>query len=108
MTQEGSSLKLLLHGVLVFALAACSQTGNSDTATAQTDSTTTTTAADSTATDTAAPATSVAKPTQEKPMSHYEHKIAEVHTTAGQFNLRFFPDVAPGHVKNFIDLSEQG
>jgi cyclophilin family peptidyl-prolyl cis-trans isomerase len=99
-------LKLLLHGVLVLALAACTQTGNSDTANAQTDSTTTT--ADSTATDTAAPMTSATKPTEEKPMSHYENKIAEVHTTAGQFNLRFFPDVAPGHVKNFIDLSEQG
>ncbi|HEV7241406.1 MAG TPA: peptidylprolyl isomerase [Thermoanaerobaculia bacterium] len=99
-------MKLLLHGVLVLALAACTQTGNSDTANAQTDSTTTT--ADSTATDTAAPMTSATKPTEEKPMSHYENKIAEVHTTAGQFNLRFFPDVAPGHVKNFIDLSEQG
>jgi len=100
-------LKLLLHGVLVFALAACTQSGSSDTATAQTDSTTTT-AADSTATDSAAPMTSAAKPTEEKPMSHYENKIAELHTTAGQINLRFFPDVAPGHVKNFIDLSEQG
>jgi cyclophilin family peptidyl-prolyl cis-trans isomerase len=95
-----------LNGVLVLALAACTQTGSSDTATAQTDSTTTT--AESTATDTAAPMTSATKPTEEKPMSHYENKIAEVHTTAGQFNIRFFPDVAPGHVKNFIDLSEQG
>ena len=100
-------MKSLLHGVLVLALAACSQT-SSDTATAQTDSTTTT-AAESTATETAAPPmTSAAKPTEEKPMSHYENKIAEVHTTAGQINLRFFPDVAPGHVRNFIDLSEQG
>lgn len=102
-------MKLLLHGVLVLALAACSQTGSSDTTTAQTDSTTTTTAADSTATtDTAAPMTSAGKPTEEKPMSQYEHKIAELHTTAGQINLRFFPDIAPGHVRNFIDLSEQG
>jgi len=100
-------LKSLLHGVLVLALAACSQSGNSDTATGQTDSTTTT-AADSTATDTAAPMTSAAKATEEKPMSQYENKIAELHTTAGQINLRFFLDVAPGHVRNFIDLSEQG
>ena len=98
-------MKALLHGVLVLALAACTQTSNSDTA--QTDSTTTT-AAESSATDTSAPMTSATKPTEEKPMSHYENKIAEVYTTAGQINLRFFPDVAPGHVKNFIDLSEQG
>lgn len=41
-------------------------------------------------------------------MSAYTNKIAELHTTAGQINLRFFPDVAPNHVKNFIDLAEQG
>lgn len=41
-------------------------------------------------------------------MSAYTNKIAEVHTTAGQINIRFFPDVAPNHVKNFIDLAEKG
>src|SRR5688500_4499173 len=40
-------------------------------------------------------------------MSAYENKVAELHTTAGQINLRFFPDVAPNHVRNFIDLAEQ-
>jgi cyclophilin family peptidyl-prolyl cis-trans isomerase len=105
-------LKALLHGVLVLALAACSQTGKTgDTATAEnTDSAATTSAAttDSSATDTTQPMTSAAKATQEKPMSDYQNKIAEVYTTAGQINLRFFPDVAPNHVKNFIDLAQQG
>jgi cyclophilin family peptidyl-prolyl cis-trans isomerase len=105
-------LKALLYGVLVLALAACSQTGKTgDTATAEnTDSATTTSAAttDSSATDTTQPMTSAAKATQEKPMSDYQNKIAEVYTTAGQINLRFFPDVAPNHVKNFIDLAQQG
>lgn len=26
----------------------------------------------------------------------------------GQIVLRFFPDVAPNHVKNFVDLAKQG
>ncbi len=106
-------MKVLLHGVLVLALAACSQSGKSgDTATAEnTDSATTTTAAsttESTATDSTQPMTSGATATQEKPMSDTQNKIAEVYTTAGQINLRFFPDVAPNHVKNFIDLAQQG
>ena len=41
-------------------------------------------------------------------MSDYENKVAELHTTAGQINIRFFPDVAPNHVRNFIDLAKQG
>lgn len=41
-------------------------------------------------------------------MSYYENKIAELHTSLGEIDLQFFPDVAPQHVKNFIDLSEKG
>ena len=41
-------------------------------------------------------------------MSQYENKIAELHTTAGQINIKFYPDVAPNHVRNFIDLSQSG
>jgi cyclophilin family peptidyl-prolyl cis-trans isomerase len=41
-------------------------------------------------------------------MSDYENKIAELHTTAGQINIRFFPDVASNHVKNFLGLAGQG
>ena len=41
-------------------------------------------------------------------MSEYENKIAEVQTTAGDIHIRFFPDVAPNHVKNFIDLANKG
>jgi cyclophilin family peptidyl-prolyl cis-trans isomerase len=35
-------------------------------------------------------------------------KVAEIHTTAGEIDIRFFPDVAPRHVKNFVDLAEKG
>ena len=41
-------------------------------------------------------------------MSNYENKVAELHTTAGEIDIRFFPDVAPNHVRNFIDLAEKG
>jgi cyclophilin family peptidyl-prolyl cis-trans isomerase len=41
-------------------------------------------------------------------MSQYQNKVAELHTSAGEIDIRFFPDVAPNHVKNFIDLAEKG
>jgi cyclophilin family peptidyl-prolyl cis-trans isomerase len=41
-------------------------------------------------------------------MSANENKVAELHTTAGQITIRFFPDVAPNHVRNFLDLAQQG
>ncbi len=41
-------------------------------------------------------------------MSYYENKVAEIHTTAGEIDIRFFPEKAPNHVKNFIDLAEKG
>ena len=33
---------------------------------------------------------------------------AVIETKFGNIELRFFPDVAPGHVKNFIDLAKKG
>ncbi len=85
--------------------------GTSETATvaestpvATTDSAATEPAA---ATETTA-TTETAAAQEEKPMSSYENKVAELHTSAGQIDIRFFPDVAPNHVKNFIDLAEQG
>ena len=41
-------------------------------------------------------------------MSAYQNKVAELHTSSGEIDIRFFPDVAPNHVKNFIDLAEKG
>jgi cyclophilin family peptidyl-prolyl cis-trans isomerase len=95
-------LKALFYGILFFALAACSQNG-SDTAT---DSSTT--ASETAATDGAAATAPAAQPAQEKPISAYENKIVELHTGAGQINIRFFPDLAPNHVRNFIDLAQSG
>jgi cyclophilin family peptidyl-prolyl cis-trans isomerase len=67
---------------------------------------------DTVATDTAdinsaAPPAAAAQ--QENAMStETTDKVAELHTTAGQIDIRFFPDVAPNHVKNFITLAEKG
>lgn len=37
-----------------------------------------------------------------------EGVVAVVKTTAGDMTFEFFPDKAPGHVKNFVDLAERG
>ena len=42
------------------------------------------------------------------PVNKYENKVAEVHTTAGEIDIRFRADVAPNHVRNFIDLATRG
>jgi cyclophilin family peptidyl-prolyl cis-trans isomerase len=84
-------------------LAACSQT-NGDGATAQSEPATATATAATAPTESAATATEP----QEKPMSDYENKVAEIHTSAGEIDVRFFPDVAPKHVRNFIDLAQKG
>jgi peptidyl-prolyl cis-trans isomerase B (cyclophilin B) len=65
--------------------------------------------AQQTATVAPAPPPAPAKPVEEqKPLSYYTDKVAELHTTAGDISIRFFPDVAPNHVRNFIDLAERG
>jgi cyclophilin family peptidyl-prolyl cis-trans isomerase len=61
-----------------------------------------------TASGSKASTSSAAKKKEDGPMSHYENKVAELHTSAGEIDIRFFPDVAPNHVKNFIDLAEKG
>ena len=42
-------------------------------------------------------------------MSHpYAGKQARINTTAGEIVVRFFPETAPNHVKNFCDLASKG
>jgi len=45
---------------------------------------------------------------KEHPMSYYADKVADIKTNKGTITIRFFPDVAPNHVKNFVDLAEKG
>jgi peptidyl-prolyl cis-trans isomerase B (cyclophilin B) len=57
----------------------------------------------------ATPAAPPAKAAQgDKPMSYYVDKVAEIKTNKGTMVIRFFPDVAPNHVRNFVDLAEKG
>lgn len=37
-----------------------------------------------------------------------ESTTAVIETKFGNITIKFFPDVAPGHVKNFIDLAKNG
>lgn len=94
----------LISAAMVLTLFACAPA--SDTTT--TKSETTASVSETTATVAAAPAAATAPAEEEKPMSAYENKVAELHTSAGEIDIRFFPEVAPGHVKNFIDLAEKG
>jgi cyclophilin family peptidyl-prolyl cis-trans isomerase len=104
-------LKNVIYALLTMAVASCtpSSTGNNETITAQTDTTITTTSS-ATATEATVPpaTTSSAAAEENRPMSQYENKVAELHTSAGEIDIRFYPDVAPNHVKNFIDLAEKG
>lgn len=49
-----------------------------------------------------------AAPQEEKPMSEYQNKVAEIKTGKGTIKIRFYPDAAPNHVRNFIDLASSG
>ena len=37
-----------------------------------------------------------------------EHTKAVIETKYGNMTIKFFPDSAPGHVKNFVDLAKKG
>jgi len=111
-------MKHIFLAAAVLSLAACAQAnrdaagneGQASAAETQTAATTSSSMSDMKVPPAPpATATATAKKTVEekKPMS-YENKVAELHTTAGEIDIRFFPDVAPGHVKNFIDLAQKG
>src|SRR4051812_19516298 len=90
------------------ATASNETTGTGATGTTATAATTTMPTNPNAATTTASIPPAPKAASEEKPMSYYENKVAELHTSAGEIDIRFFPDVAPNHVKNFIDLAEKG
>jgi peptidyl-prolyl cis-trans isomerase B (cyclophilin B) len=111
-------MKNFILAATVLALAACAPanrdaTGNTPESSA---ATTTTTGSGQAATTSSSmsdmkvpqPAVAPKAAEENRPMSDYQNKVAELHTTAGEIDIRFFPDVAPNHVKNFIDLAEKG
>jgi cyclophilin family peptidyl-prolyl cis-trans isomerase len=108
-------LKPVVTAAFVACLALACAPANRENTTTGTQSETTTTATTSSTDAAVAPqpaASSAASAQQtrdeEKPMSNYENRVAELHTSKGEIDIRFFPDVAPNHVKNFIDLAEKG
>jgi cyclophilin family peptidyl-prolyl cis-trans isomerase len=105
-------VKNLIYAALALAVVACAPANNtntaSDTAATAASSTTTNTTAAPTTGGAPAPAAIQKAVGEEKSMSAYENKVAELHTSSGEIDIRFFPDKAPGHVKNFIDLAEKG
>jgi cyclophilin family peptidyl-prolyl cis-trans isomerase len=107
-------LKIIWISALVLALAACAPANHDATGTqsttdaATTAASTQTTAAAVTTAQQGVPPPQAKATDEERPMSYYKDKVAELHTSAGEIDIRFFPDVAPNHVKNFIDLAEKG
>ena len=111
-------MKNLIYAAAVLALAACAPANRDATGTQpEASAATTTTAGSGTAATTSSsmsdmkmpqPATAPKAAEENRPMSDYQNKVAELHTSAGEIDIRFFPDVAPNHVKNFIDLAEKG
>ena len=41
-------------------------------------------------------------------MANGQDQVAVLHTTEGDITIRFFPDVAPNHVNNFLSLAKRG
>ena len=110
-------MKTIISALLLAALAACAP-ANRDTAASDTTKTTATAAAGygsttSSSVSNPAPTTTTApapkaSAEENRPMEYYKDKVAELHTSAGEIDIRFYPDAAPNHVKNFIDLAEKG
>lgn len=102
----------VIYAFLALAVTACTpaNTANSDTAGTQASASSgsATTTASSTEASVTPPASPTSAAQENKPMSQYQDKVAELHTSAGEIDIRFFPDIAPNHVKNFIDLAEKG
>lgn len=104
-------MKTILYAAMVFSLACSQQNNQNATSTPPLSDTTATTAtaANQTMSTNPGATTSAASTTkQENQPMDYTNKVAEIHTTAGEIDVRFFPDKAPKHVKNFIDLAESG
>lgn len=98
-----------LFVTLLFALTLIGCAAPAETESAAPAASTEAAAADSAATAAPAPATeTVAAAPETKPDSYYVDKVAVLETDLGAIEIRFYPDVAPNHVRNFIDRVEAG
>ncbi len=103
-------MRLYCYAALMLAMVSCGQQQTTDTsATTRSNTMSSTTVTETTSTAATATTAPPAPASEEKTtMSDYQDKVAEIKTTAGDITIRFFPDVAPNHVKNFIDLAQKG
>ncbi len=100
--RRSTDVRKIIWAAMAMALTACAPAKQEST---QTSATTAAAQPAAMQVTTSAPA----KPAEEeKPMSYNQDKVAELHTSAGEIDIRFFPEAAPNHVKNFIDLAEKG
>lgn len=54
------------------------------------------------------PAFAQAKNAEKKKMSDAKEEVAVIETSHGKIVIKFFPDIAPGHVENFKKLTKSG
>lgn len=47
---------------------------------------------------------------EEEPMSveQLENTVVDLNTSKGTISIKFFPDIAPNHVRNFVQLAKEG
>lgn len=99
-------MKTFLYAALIGVLVGCSP-AQTETETTSTTTETVASATETMTTETAAPGATGTAASQENSMTDTA-KVAEIKTTKGDITIRFFPDVAPNHVKNFVDLAQKG
>jgi peptidyl-prolyl cis-trans isomerase B (cyclophilin B) len=100
--------KLFVTVLFALTLIGCAAPAKTESA-APAASTEAASATTATAAPAPAPATeTVAAAPAEKPDSYYKDKVVELETDLGTIAIRFYPDVAPNHVRNFIDRAEAG
>ena len=101
-------MKALMFSLMILSAIACDVPVDESTETATAGTTSETAVTETVATETASAATQTTSTEMEKPMSEYTDKVAVLKTSKGDITVRFFPDVAPNHVRNFLELSEKG
>ena len=89
---RNASLTIALFGLLAVSLGACTQSQPAE-------ATNSTPTAQQPVTPTTPPPTDTKKTMQD---------VAVLDTNLGEIDIAFYPDKAPGHVKNFIDLAKKG
>lgn len=98
--------KFFIGVLFVVTLIGCASPAETETATSTSAGSS---AAEASASEPAPAAEMSAKgKTAPKPDSYYVDKVVELETELGTIAIRFYPDVAPNHVRNFIDLAENG